>query len=135
MASLSLVGAFISLYLYLHKLGVIGELVCGSGGCETVQLSPYSRFLGIDVPLLGLLGYLLLFILSLLSLQQPTERRWPALLFWLSAAALVFSLYLTGIELFVLHAICRWCVASAIIILLFFIAAWAGRPRPTPPAA
>ena len=130
MAALSLAGLFISLYLYLHKLGFIGELACGAGGCETVQLSRYSRFLGLDVPLIGVLGYLVLLVLSVLSLQRPAERRWAVLLLWLSGVALAFSLYLTGIELFVLRAICRWCMGSASIIVLCFIAAWAGRPRP-----
>ena len=41
----ALAGLFVSAYLWLYKLGVIGTLACGTGGCETVQLSPQSRFI------------------------------------------------------------------------------------------
>ena len=56
-ALLSLAGLFISAYLYLYKIGRIGTLACGTGGCETVQLSPWSRFAGLEVSLIGVLGY------------------------------------------------------------------------------
>jgi uncharacterized membrane protein len=122
-AFLSLAGLFISAYLYLYKLGRIGSLACGSGGCETVQLSSWSRFGGIEVSLIGLLGYAALLALSLASLQTSgNQQQWPVKL--MAAAAglgAVFTLYLTYLELFVIHAICRWCVASAVIILGIFV--------------
>jgi uncharacterized membrane protein len=121
-ALLSLAGLFVSLYLYLYKLGYIGALACGTGGCEKVQFSSYSRFLGVEVPLLGLVGYAGLLGLSLLALQQPGDARWPGLLRLLSGGGLAFTIYLTYLELFVIHAICRWCVGSAVIILFLFIA-------------
>jgi diaminopimelate epimerase len=49
-ALLSLAGFFISAYLYLYKIGKIGTLACGTGGCETVQLSQWSRFGGLSWP-------------------------------------------------------------------------------------
>jgi hypothetical protein len=55
-AALSLAGILVSAYLFLYKRGAIGTLACGDGGCETVQLSRYSAFLGVDVALIGLLG-------------------------------------------------------------------------------
>ena len=51
-ALLSLIGLFVSAYLYLYKMGRIGSLACGSGGCETVQLSQWSRFAGLEVALM-----------------------------------------------------------------------------------
>jgi len=131
-AVLSLAGVFVALYLYLHKLGVIGELSCGTGGCETVQLSPYAVFLGVPVPLIGVVGYLVLFGLSMASLQQPDQPRWPRLLLLLSGGAALFSGYLTYLELFVIHAICRFCVASALIVLGIFVVALLDRRAPSP---
>jgi len=124
-ALLCLAGLFISTYLYLFKIGKIGTLVCGTGGCETVQLSPQSRFLGVEVALIGVLGYAVLLGLALLALQPrfagPT---WPVrALALLSGGAVLFSAYLTALELFVIHAICRYCVASALIILVSFVLA------------
>ena len=124
-ALLSLLGVFVALYLYLFKIGKIGSLVCGTGGCETVQLSRYSRFLGVEVSLIGLIGYVGLLAFTLWSLRPGLAgARWPAtLLSLLSGIGVAFAVYLTWLELFVIHAICRWCVGSAAIITAIFIAA------------
>ena len=124
-ALLSLLGLFIALYLYLYKIGKIGSLACGSGGCETVQLSAQSRFLGVDVALIGVAGYGVLLLLALLTLQPRfAGPAWPSrLLAVLAGGAVLFTIYLTGLELFVIHAICRYCVASAVVIVLLFLLA------------
>ncbi len=122
-AVLSLIGFFISAYLYLYKIGRIGTLACGTGGCETVQLSPWSRFAGVEVSLIGLVGYAGLLAVSLAALQAALlARRWPmTLMMILSAIGVGFTVYLTYLELFVIHAICRWCVGSALIIIAIFL--------------
>jgi uncharacterized membrane protein len=119
----SLLGLFVSAYLYLYKIGRIGTLACGSGACETVQTSPWSRFLGVDVALIGLLGYGVLLVVALLALRSTqVERRPPALLLTaLAAVGVLFTAYLTYLELFVIHAICRWCVGSAAIIVTILV--------------
>ena len=123
-AFLSLAGLFISGYLYLYKIGMIGSLACGTGACETVQLSPWSRFAGIEVSLLGMLGYAGLLALSLASLQPGASQQWPMRAMAVAAGiGVVFTLYLTYLELFVIHAICRWCVVSGVIIVAIFVAA------------
>jgi uncharacterized membrane protein len=121
-AVLSLSGLFIALYMYLYKIGKIGTLACGTGSCETVQLSPQARFLGVEVALIGVAGYGVLFGLALLALQPRfSGAAWPSrLLVLLAGGAVLFTAYLTYLEFFVIHAICRWCVASAVIILLIF---------------
>jgi uncharacterized membrane protein len=122
-ALLSLVGVFISTYLLLHKLGVVGTLVCGTGSCDTVQASPWAVFLGVPVPAWGVAGYGLLLGVSLAGLRPGLwgNRRLGLVLVVLGAGAFGFSAYLTGIEAFVIRAWCRWCVASAVIATLIFI--------------
>ena len=124
-AMLSLAGLFISAYLYLYKIGKIGSLACGTGGCETVQWSPWSQVAGVEVSLVGLVGYAGLLILSLISLQpRLADRPTPStLLVLLSGLGVLFTMYLTYLELFVIHAICRWCVASGVVIAAIFIVA------------
>jgi uncharacterized membrane protein len=123
-ALLSLAGLFISAYLYLYKIGRIGALACGTGGCETVQLSPWSRVAGIEVSLIGMVGYAVLTALSVAALQPGlSSRRWPTLaLLLLASTGVAFTIYLTYLELFVIHAICRWCVGSGVIIIAILIA-------------
>ncbi len=132
-ALLSLIGMLVATYLYLYKLGLIGVLACGAGGCETVQLSRWSEFLGVDVALIGVLGYALLLGVAVGGLQPAArDRRWPAVtLLALSGGALLFTAYLTALELFVIHAICRWCVVSAVIVVAIFglsLADWRRSP-------
>ena len=124
-ALLALAGLFISIYLYLYKIGKIGTIACGTGGCETVQLSPQSRFLGVEVALIGIVGYLVLLVLAALaSAPRFAAVAWPIRsLAILSGGAFAFTLYLKSLELFVIHAICRWCVASAVIITVIFVLA------------
>ena len=135
-AALSVIGFFISLYLWLWKVGFLGTLACGDGGCETVQLSDHADFLGVPVPFWGMVGYVVLLAVSLIGLQPRwAKRREPTLVLALVAGLGVgFSAYLTYLEAVVIHAWCRWCIASAVIILLIFGAALVGM-RGTPPTA
>jgi len=122
-AVLALAGVLLAAYLYLFKLGLIGTLACGTGSCETVQLSRWSRFLGVEVSLIGLLGYVALLVVALTATRPALEpARWPSRwLALLSGIGTLFAVYLTALELFVIHAICRWCVGSALIITLIFV--------------
>src|SRR4051795_4599484 len=99
-ALLSLAGLFVSAYLYLYKIGRIGTLACDTGGCETVQLSSWSRFGGLEVSLIGLLGYAGLLAVSLASLQPAlADRRQPAAaLAILAGIGVIFTAYLTYLE-------------------------------------
>ncbi len=121
-ALLSLVGLFVALYLTLYHVGVIGQLSCSVGSCETVQTSKYAVFLGVPVAELGLAAYIVLLAMSLMG----TQPRWEAsaalsrALAAFSGAGFLFSLWLTYLELFVISAICQWCVISAILMTLIF---------------
>ncbi|HUL49569.1 MAG TPA: vitamin K epoxide reductase family protein [Gemmatimonadales bacterium] len=130
-ALLALVGFFIALYLWLHALGVIGQLTCGTGSCEAVQASRYAMFAGVPVALYGVVGYFVLFVVSLVGATPANRsRRQPDLaLAALASIGFAFTLYLTVIEVFVLHELCRWCVASAVIITLIWLLSLTGLRR------
>ncbi len=130
-AVLALVGLLMSVYLLLYKLGFYGELVCGTGACEAVQTSEHAILLGLPVAGWGVAWYAAVFVLAFLSVQQAyQEATWPArLIFLLAAGGVAFSGYLTYLELFVINAICRWCVASADVTLLIYLLAGPVRAR------
>lgn len=117
---LSLIGFFVAAYLLLWKVGVLGELACTTSGCEIVQTSEYSNFLGMPVALYGVAGFVAMFVVSLVGLQPRwLERREPTILLTVfSGVGVAFSAYLTYLEVSVIHAWCQWCVASAVIIAL-----------------
>lgn len=123
LAVLALMGVGVATYLSLYKLGVIGALTCSIGSCETVNTSRWAIFLGLPVAVWGLGFYVLLFALTLLSVQP----RWSEsvamskAILALTAWGVLFSGWLTVLELFVIHAICQWCVISAIIVTVMFV--------------
>ena len=124
-AALALAGIFISLYLTLYKLGIIGELSCSIGSCETVNTSKYSRFLGLPVAAWGLLFYLDVFAIALVGTFPRFEDE-PVISIVLvaeTAVGVLFSAWLTYVELAVIHAICVWCVTSAVIVTVILITA------------
>ena len=125
-ALVALVGLFVATYLALYKAGVIGVLACGTGGCETVQLSHWSVFLGIPVATWGVGYYALVFALAFAATTERfgASQRLSYALAALTGWGVVYSAWLTYLELFVIHAICRWCVASAGIAVLLFILAF-----------
>jgi uncharacterized membrane protein len=112
--ALALAGLAIAIYLtivhYDHSSPVC---VGGGGGCEKVQTSDYAELAGVPVALIGAIGYAAI----LLSLAVPGDSgRFAGAL--LGLVGLGFSLYLTYLELFVIDAICQWCVASAVVMAL-----------------
>ena len=122
-AALALAGIFISLYLTLYKIGVIGELSCSVGSCETVNTSKWATFLGLPVAAWGLLFYIDVFAIALVGTMPRFENE-PLISLVLTAEAAVgvlFSAWLTYLELGVIHAICIWCVTSAVVVTLIFL--------------
>ena len=120
---LALLGVGISGYLTYVKLSATQAVCLGLGECETVQNSPYSVILGIPIAILGLLTYLAIIALWWWSQdeQRPYADLTPMLLFGITLFGFLYSAYLTYLELFVLKAICPWCVASAIIMTVLMI--------------
>lgn len=126
-ALVALVGFFIAVYLTLYKAGIIGVLACGAGSCETVQLSRWATFLGLPVAAWGAGYYALVFALAFAGVQDRwSESRGLALaLFIVTGWGVLFSAWLTYLELFVIRAICRWCVVSAVLaVVLFALTLW-----------
>lgn len=119
----ALVGLVDSIYLTWVKVGRSTPLLCApGGGCDVVNSSPYSEFMGIPIAILGAGLYLVL--LALVYLESRNSN-WNSmilyLLFGLSFTGVLYSVYLTYLELAVIHAVCPYCVVSAIAITLFWI--------------
>ena len=114
--ALTLAGIGIAGYLtYVHYAGL--HPVCGiSGGCETVQTSRYAGLLGVPVALLGLITYVVIFVSLRLRGDVPLLGGYAVTL-----VGFAFSVYLTYREVFTIHAICSWCVGSAVVFTLLTI--------------
>ncbi len=130
-AVFALIGVIIAAYMALYKLGAIAAIACGTGACESVQHSPWAVFLGIPVPLWGVGGYATILGLALAGLSpgRAADRRIGAALLVLSGYAFAFSLYLSWVEATLIQAWCRWCIASAVVATLLFVASLPELPR------
>jgi uncharacterized membrane protein len=116
-AALAIAGMGIATYIAIADAGG-GAPAClaGGHGCQTVAESSYSHLLGANVAVLGIAGYVLLLTAALLG---GDPGRFAGLL--LAAVGFGFSVYLTYLELFVIHAVCQWCVASAVLMTALFV--------------
>ena len=116
-AAIAIVGIGVATYITIADSGG-GAPAClaGGQGCTTVANSPYSHVAGINVAVFGIVGYVLLAIAAATS---GDAGRFGGLV--LSLVGFGFSAYLTYLELFVIDAICQWCVASAGLMTLLLI--------------
>ena len=109
---LALIGLAITSYLSYEKLSG-GEPTCViGGGCATVQNSPYAELAGIPLSYLGVITYIIL-VASALIPGFPGRL----IAFIVALCGVAFSLWLLYAELFLIEAICPWCVASLIVML------------------
>ncbi len=124
---LALIGLGVAGYLTYEKFSG-GGLICwgGSQDCETVQNSPYSQVGPIPVAVIGLIGYLVFFVVTAVQIRTSsleTRRILAGVNFGLALGAFLYSVYLTYLELFVIYAICTWCVISAVLVMLILVLA------------
>ena len=120
-ALIAMINAFVATYLHLWKIGKAGALACGGvGGCHVVQYSQWSWFLGVDVALIGAVGYTLLVLTAIVgSTGGRDDARGPALaLAALVYPAILFTLRLKYAEFVILRTFCPWCAISAVSITL-----------------
>lgn len=125
---LAVPGMLLSFYLLLYHNGVILE-VCRASGWEDCGLvsgpnAPYSAIGPVPVALIGFVGYAAIFMVTWLApWSNLFERYQPELLLGLTGIAFAISLGLTGLEVFVLHAFCRYCLVSAGIVSVMLVLA------------
>ena len=120
---LAFIGVFLSTYLTLYKLGYLGELQCAVGSCETVNTSRWATFLGLPVAAWGLGFYVSTLALVFVGIQEryADSRAISLALVAMTGWGVLFSGWLTYLELFVIDAICMWCVISAGIVAIMFV--------------
>jgi uncharacterized membrane protein len=141
MIALGAIGLAVASYLtYVHYAGIKPACTAGES-CTKVQTSTYSELAGVPVALIGLLGYIA--IMASLLAPENEMTRFATVAF--TVVGFGFSAYLTYRELFSIHAVCEWCVSSAIVMtLLMCLAIWrflrgdvaakgAAAPAPTSP--
>lgn len=125
---LSLVGLFAAGYLTYVEASQ-AQAVCGPvGDCNAVQQSKYAVLFGVlPVGLLGVAGYIGILAAWWVQYFGPANlRRTAALALWgMAWFGVIFSIYLTFLEPFVIGATCMWCITSAVVMTLIL---WLSTP-------
>ena len=119
---LAIIGLIDSVYLawvkYTDQYALCGPI----GNCESVNTSQYSEIFGIPIALLGAGAYLVIIVLLLVESRNEFMHEYSSLLvFGISLIGVLYSIYLTYIEIAVLRAICPYCVISAIVLVLLLV--------------
>ncbi|MBG7609379.1 MAG: vitamin K epoxide reductase family protein [Anaerolineae bacterium] len=119
---LVLIGLVDSIYLAWLKFAN-ATAACGNiGDCESVNSSPYAEVFGIPIALFGAGAYILMLILLMLEFSNEFWRANASLgIFGISLVGVLYSAYLTYVEIAILHAICPYCVLSAIVLVALLI--------------
>jgi uncharacterized membrane protein len=123
---LAVPGLMLSFYLWLYHSGNLINVCTDSGwddcGAVSGPDAAYSSIGPIPVAFIGMLGYAAIFLLIWLSDWLPRlDDYLPEVLVGLTGVAFLFSLALTALEIFVIHAICRYCIVSAVIATIMLI--------------
>jgi uncharacterized membrane protein len=129
----SIVSGAVALYLHLWKrsflalteaalaAGDFQMLQCSmGGGCVTVQMSAYGWFMGVDVALIGTLGYAAILLVAALGLVPRWHHaRWPTVaLMGLIYPAVLFTIRLKYAEFYLMRTFCSWCAVSTVAITI-----------------
>jgi len=130
--ALAAVGLGDALYLtWVHATA--SKIACPIGSCDVVNASPYAEVWGLPVAGIGVAGYLALLALGTMAWRAEGEAERRGWLRWVFAgglAGVLYAVYLTYLELYVINAICFWCVVSAIVITLICLLSGLALRRP-----
>ena len=121
---LGIIGLGIAFYIY-HKKHHAAPLVCPIGSdCDAVVHSDYAEFFGIPLEKIGLLYYFLItaFYATAFFVPLLNEGMIHFIMLGVTLGSFLFSLYLIAIKAFVLHEWCTWCLGSATVSTLIFVA-------------
>lgn len=122
-ATLAIVGLGISAYLTATHYADKPIVCAGLGQCDYVNSSEYASVAGIPVSVLGILAYSGLLGTALVWAFRPRSEFLPVAYWGMALAGAGYAGYLTYVELDILHAICVWCVVSAVVLTLSLLLA------------
>jgi len=110
-ATVALAGVVVAGYLTWVHFDAAALVCVAGGGCETVQKSAYAEIAGVPVAMLGVGAYAI--VLGLIGWDTPKAQLGAAVI---ALVGLLFSMYLLVLQLFVIDAVCVWCLANDVVI-------------------
>lgn len=121
---LGICGLMVARHIYRHKNNNKNPLICPIRfDCHAVTHSNYSKLFGIPVEILGMIYYATIALAYFLFIftAEATRPSIIGFIIFLSFVAFLFSIYLIGVQIFILKKGCSWCIVSALICFFIFI--------------
>ena len=120
---IAVIGLAVSIYMTIFKLTGNETMCVGNGGCSTVNASPYAEIQGIPVAAVGIFGYLAILAVLVLEIKGGRffKKNATLLTFGLVLTGFLFTLYLIYLEIFIIKALCPFCLTSQIAMTILFI--------------
>jgi uncharacterized membrane protein len=120
--ALSVLGLLVAIYMTIFKLTNNENMCIGSHGCSIVNASGYSEIRGIPVAVFGVLGYLSILVLLYLETKPGFfQTNGSMLLFTVTLAGFLFTLWLVYVVVALIKAYCPFCITSQISMTIIFI--------------
>lgn len=120
--ALAVLGLLVSIYMTIYKLTENNSMCLGSGDCAAVNASIYSEANGIPVAVVGVAGYLAILVLLLMENRMEfLKTNGTLVIFGLALVGFLFTVYLVYIEIFLIRALCPFCITSQAAMTLLFI--------------
>lgn len=133
LALLAVAGILVATYLIMLQWQLSNSIFCPIGDCVLVNQSSYAYLFGIPVSVIGLGGYVVLLVQTMMWQAQPDRRGLGLAVALTATPGWIFSAYLTWAEFFAIEAVCFWCLLSFAIITLLTAGAWLIWRRPSAP--
>lgn len=119
---LAVIGIAVSVYMTIFKLTANESMCLGNGGCNTVNNSRYSEVSGIPVALIGVVGYAAILATLLLEKRNAFFKSNSTLIvFGMALTGFIFTVYLIYVEIYLIKALCPFCVTSQVTMTILFI--------------
>lgn len=120
---ITVIGLAVSIYMTIFKLTGNETMCIGNGGCSVVNESPYSSIYDIPVAAFGVGGYLAILVVFILEKKAGSFFKQNATMvnFGLTLIGFLFTLYLIYLEIFVIKALCPFCLTSQIAMTILFV--------------
>ncbi len=120
--ALSVLGLMVAIYMTIFKLTNNEKMCIGSGGCSIVNASGYSEVYGIPVAVFGVLEYISILALFYLETKPGFfQTNGSMLLFAVTLAGFLFTVWLVYVEVALIKAYCPFCITSQISMTVIFI--------------
>ena len=131
---LTILGIFVSFYLFKLHIGSFGEghwFLAGCSiskaiDCKKVDASPYSVFLGIPVALWGMFFYIVILNTSLFRIlfEKVAGKIMTYMGLFLLIIGAIVDIILFAISIFIIRSLCLYCFLTYVITFLLLYIFW-----------